>query len=252
MSCPLPPEFTAYLEGSLDAAAVTRIEEHLRLCADCREMATIWTRLGQLPEAVPGLGFERRVLSALSAASVPARRRSYWWPAGGAIAAGLLFAAGFLSGRAGKPAPEPMAELKSEVRHLRTLVTLGLLNQQSAGERLRGISFAEEVSEESPDVRDALIGVLRHDPNVNVRVSACEALRRLGRETAVRKAMSEALGVEESPLVKIAIIEALADLRERASEAELRRLASASAEEDAVRESAASAVERLRSAASKQ
>jgi hypothetical protein len=57
-------------------------------------------------------------------------------------------------------------------------------------------------------VRQALIEVLEHDPNPNVRLAAIDALARPGTDTA--GALVEAFHYQSSPLVQIALMDHLA------------------------------------------
>ena len=42
-----------YLQHSLNDMQLTTVEEHLRCCADCREEAELWHRLGSIPADRP-------------------------------------------------------------------------------------------------------------------------------------------------------------------------------------------------------
>jgi hypothetical protein len=59
---------------------------------------------------------------------------------------------------------------------MRELVAL-TAGQQSASERLRGVSWANQVESSDGQVLAALLDSVNHDPNVNVRLAAADALR---------------------------------------------------------------------------
>jgi predicted anti-sigma-YlaC factor YlaD len=232
-----------YLDNGLDAAGRAQYEAHLRLCADCAELLDLWRKLGELPEPAPA----HRVLAKVGARE-PVRSIPVRW-VGWAAAAMLLLGAGWALGRwiPTRPETQELTELRREVRSLQTLVAVSLLTQQSAGERLKGVDFAGRVGQGSRDVVAALAGSLRHDSNVNVRLAACDALRRYAAADAgIRREFLEALVSEDSPLVKIAVIDALADLRDRSLLDPLARLSVAAQEDSVVRQRAARALEQIR------
>ena len=75
----------------------------------------------------------------------------------------------------GKPGVETtsgdprVAQLRGEVSSMRQMVALSLLQQQSAGERLRGVSYAYQVPSSDTEVLSAL---LRHGES-RIRTSTC-------------------------------------------------------------------------------
>jgi anti-sigma factor RsiW len=246
----------AYLDHSLDEPGRLRFEQHLETCATCRGLVDLWNRMGALPEASPGPRMRRRFEQALSGQSTrpvprghPPPKRMQW--VGWAAAAMLFVGGGWIAGRltaaaARASASAEMTGLREEVRNLRTLVALSLLTQQSASERLKGISYAGRLRDGSRDVVEAMVSALRYDSNVNVRLAACDALRRYASDGAVRRAFVEALGAEESPLVKVALIDALVDFRERESVRSLVRISASQDEDGSVKERAARALDQMK------
>ena len=99
--------------------------------------------------------------------------------------------------------------LRDEVRSLSRLVTLSLLKQDSASERLRGVSFGREAGRGDDRVLQALLDTLRHDPDVNVRLAAVDALAPALGQPAVRGQLVQEVGAQRSPMVQIALIDML-------------------------------------------
>jgi len=242
MKCPEAEALTVdYLMGSLPPPAAVQLKAHLKDCPACRETfqnaAEAWRRLGSLPEAKPSEALRERVDAIIEAyrqgmAEAPHRplesARARWadWLAGWrtrplafhlALAA-AAFAAGILTppfwSRAGNPA-EALDDLRGEVGHLRQMVTLTLLRQPSASERLEGVSYSYSVSPEDEKVLAALLQALDSDPNVNVRVAAVDALRQYAARTPVRAGLLRSLAKESSPLVQIELIDLLLQQREK-------------------------------------
>ena len=111
----------------------------------------------------------------------------HWGWQGWAWSAALLVAglgAGqWLGGRQHSRAD--LVALQDEVDHMRQLVTLSLLEQQSASERLRGVDYAYRVDQSDTQVLVALLHAVNHDPNVNVRLAAVDALRKFAANPSV-------------------------------------------------------------------
>jgi hypothetical protein len=99
--------------------------------------------------------------------------------------------------------------LRDEVRSLSRLVTLSLLKQDSASERLRGVSFGREAGSGDDRVLQALLDTLRHDPDVNVRLATVDALAPVLGQPTVRGQLVQEVGAQRSPMVQIALIDML-------------------------------------------
>jgi HEAT repeat protein len=175
-----------------------------------------------------------------------------WWPRRLALQAALaaaLLVLGVLVGRqmpAGlQTSSEDIASLRRELQDVRQVAMLSLMQQQSASERLRGVSWSDRIDRPGEQVVDALLDTLMHDPNVNVRLASLDALARFADEQRVRRGAVEALGQTSSPLVQIALIDFVVDVREKASVQTLRQIAEDPALNEAVRARAAWGLQQL-------
>ena len=241
---------TLYLDGTLDRDARRRFELHLDSCSECRGALDVWARLEGLPEPAPSPALRRNFNRALAAEPArhapPAPLPWFAW----AAAAMVLVGAGWFAGRlqsAEPQSPSELTTLRQEVGTLRSMVTMSLLAQESASARLKGIGYAERLPSGSQDVTSALVAALRFDSNVNVRLAACAALRSYRADASVRRAFVDALGAEESPMVKVTLIDTLADFGERDSVRSLLRLRASDGENSVVRERAARALDQMKS-----
>jgi HEAT repeats len=68
-----------------------------------------------------------------------------------------------------------------------------------------------------------LLHTLRLDPSVDVRLAALDALRRDARQPQVRAGLMDSLQAQQSPLVQIALIDLLVELRESDAATQLRK-----------------------------
>jgi HEAT repeat protein len=70
----------------------------------------------------------------------------------------------------------------------------------------------------------ALLYTLNHDENVNVRLVTVEALYRFADNPAVREGLVKSIAGQESPLVQIALADAMVGLQEKRSVEKMREL----------------------------
>jgi HEAT repeat protein len=118
------------------------------------------------------------------------------------------------------------------------MVALSLMQQQSAGERLRGVNWAYRVESSDTEVLSALLDTVNNDPSVNVRESAVEALHRFGSSPVTRTAIVQSIRKQTSPLVQIALIDLLVDLKVSDAAPELNKLVSDDTIDSSVRDRA--------------
>ena len=70
---------------------------------------------------------------------------------------------------------------------MREMLMLSLMQQQSATERLRGVSGSMQIDQPGTEIVRALLETFMHDPNVNVRLACgrrAAAVQRAGRRPA--------------------------------------------------------------------
>jgi hypothetical protein len=229
-------EFPDYLVKSLGQESSAAIQAHLATCVACREelvaLGSVWSRLGVLEDSQPGPQVRARFYAMLeehqiALRSQPKRRVTFgdwlegWWPVRPVwqFALGLLLlSVGVGLGRWSFEKPKQdgeIARLRDEVGGLRELLTLSLLQQQSASERLRGVSWSSQVQQPEEPVLSALLQTLNSDPNVNVRLAALDALQNFSNLREVREGLLYALEKQKSPLVQITLIDWLVKSKER-------------------------------------
>jgi HEAT repeat protein len=117
-----------------------------------------------------------------------------------------------------------MAELRKEMSGMRQLVTLSLLQQQSATERLRGVNYSYRVEPDDSEVLSALLRTVNQDSSVDVRLAAIDALRSFSNNPVARRGLVQSLGNQNSPLTQIALVDTLTELKERSSVSTMRQL----------------------------
>ena len=131
------------------------------------------------------------------------------------------FAGGYLLQR---PAGGDVQQLTQQVGELKEMMMLSLLEKESASERLRAVSLTNDMNEVSEKVTAALFQTLNHDPNVNVRLAALEALKPYVRQSDVREGMIRSISQQDSPLVQIMLAEVMVAIQEKKSVGELQKI----------------------------
>jgi hypothetical protein len=239
------------LTGTLSATDESGVRAHLRECATCRaeagELEDLWVALGRVQPMAPDAQAMRTRFAAILKQEQGFRPRvsKPFWQAAAAI---VCFLAGMFAARGGLPADPgagDLAVLRSELRQLRQMLTLSLLRQEWATERLQGVVAGGQLEDPGSEVIRALLDTLMHDPNVNVRLAAVDALARFADQQDVREGAVEALAAAESPLVQVALIDLMVGIAERQSIDTLRRLAADPAADAAVRARAVWGIEQL-------
>lgn len=144
------------------------------------------------------------------------------------VYASVIFVAGLALGylvfRSPATGNGEMVALSNEVRSLKEMMMLSLLEKESATDRLKAVSLSQELEESGEAVTNALIKTLNNDENVNVRLAALEALKPYGNQSEVRQALIRSIASQDSPLVQIALADLMASLQEKSSVPEFDKL----------------------------
>jgi hypothetical protein len=251
MNCQRATElFPDYLLGNLNEAAAAEMQAHLDSCAACQKEAeslrAIWTKLESLPSEQPSEALRPRFYAMLEAyqqglqhsQSAPRLRDvvngwlERWWPKQPAFqfafAVALLIAGLFIGNRFNAPAPardsSELVTLRNELNSMRELMTLTLLKQESPSERLQGVSWVQNMDKPDKELLSALLHRLDYDPNINVRLAAVDALYLFVNQPLVRQGLIQSLSRQTSPLVQIALIDLIVEMREKQATAALKQL----------------------------
>ncbi len=261
------------LAGRLDATTREKLIDHLETCSACRadvaELGVVWRGFDAMAEPEPSPQMRARFLETLHAYEEgfqeAQRKQTYsapqprWWsalwpaqPAWAAACAAVLLVMGGLGGRyllsprSAEPGANPeLSQLRGQVESLRQLVALSLLQEQSASARLRGVTYSYQMTQPDREVQQALLHAVNHDSNVNVRLSAVDALAKFATNPDVRRALVDSLPVQDSPLVQIALIDLLVQLNARDAAPAMQKLAQQADANESVRQRAAAAYEKL-------
>jgi anti-sigma factor RsiW len=254
MTCDQVKEHIAdYLAGALGRPEAEELDEHFARCAACKQetaaLSETWEMLGLLEQEQPSAELRPRFYQSLeayrqgleSAAPAPAQRRFFDWGWRGLAWSAALLIVGIGVGQwlgVRERGRADLAGLQDEVHHMRQLVTLSLLEQQSASERLRGVDYSGRVDQSDTQVLAALLYAVNHDPSVNVRLAAVDALRKFAASPSMKGKLDQSLNKQDSPLVQLALIDFMVDQRDRAALPSLAALESSPTADKNVKEKA--------------
>ena len=235
-------EVREYLASRLkDPAELTpEVSSHLAGCELCQieneELKSIWSTMGEIqvppPSPLARTRFDHMV--EVYQQGLDHSKAGLWgtvnswlsrlWPRqpvlqlGAALALLLVgLGIGYRSRPASLTTPAgsgEVAELRGELSAMRQMVALSLMQQQSASDRLRGVSWSAQMQQPGQEILTALLDTLMRDPNPNVRLATVDALRQFGDQPAVRKGILEALPRQDSPMVQVALVDLAADLKD--------------------------------------
>jgi HEAT repeats/Putative zinc-finger len=253
-----------YVVGALDDVEQALVEVHAQQCVSCRQEIDLWQKLELLPAEEPSVDLRLRFDQMLATdgesqgARFPRFKKRIWptwmhpiplrsWVLR-VVMALLCLIVGFWAGRYGSDHAESrheLAAMRSKLTNLHQSIALMLMQEQSASERLRGVTLSLHEKQPGSTVLSALLYTLRHDPSVDVRLAALDAVSRCQDQQVVRDGLVEALKGQQSPLVQVALIDLMVDLKESSVLPTLQRLAKDQTLNQTVRQRAVWAIQRL-------
>jgi len=233
-----------YLQQGLQGERKNIVEQHLENCVECSEVAGLWKKLALIPDEEPSPAGRARFDAMLEAYQAGrggegALRRgenkaSIWsvfqWMRSpvGAVAWSIALVAlgtylGLQLGNA-KSNAQDLAAMHTELTNMRQMVALSMLQQQSASQRLEGVTWTRREEHLDPQVLSALLHTLRYDSSVDVRLAALDALSRHAGQPQVKKTVVDALQEQQSPLMQVALIDQLVEWRDTDAAPRLEKL----------------------------
>jgi anti-sigma-K factor RskA len=140
---------------------------------------------------------------------------------------------------------QELAEIKRALEENKTMMMALLSNDQSASQRMTGVTVAYQMPKADDEIIATLAKVMNEDPNTNVRMAALEALSKFHQEPAVRKVLIKSLGTQKDPVVQIALIQIMVTMKEKGVVIELERMTEDASTMKAVKDAAYSGLLKL-------
>jgi len=120
---------------------------------------------------------------------------------------------------------QELARLQTEMNATKQMMMAMLDNQQSASQRMVGTTVAYKMATMDDEIVTALTKSMNEDPNTNVRLAAMEALSKFYQEPGVQKVLIQSLSIQKDPVVQIALIQLLVQMKEKSVVKELEKIA---------------------------
>jgi hypothetical protein len=232
-----------YLDQALDAVTMEAVAAHLATCEECRQEAEELQELMQtmagseMLRPGPGLreNFQLMLQSELN--MVVADRLLHegdaerggkvieWsspvWKVAAAVIllfGGIGIGALISSRRVSNPntpnTPEQLVAMQKEIKEMKEVLMFSLIDDESASQRIKAVSYAEEMSNPDQKVIAALVSTLNHDKNVNVRLAALYSLGSWADNRMVRDSLVASLSRQTEPLIQVMLINLLAEKKD--------------------------------------
>ncbi|QRR00383.1 HEAT repeat domain-containing protein [Dyadobacter sandarakinus] len=241
---------TDLLTNHLSEAERAATEQHIAQCVSCQEAyqasRQLWENLGKLPVPQPGPGMRANFYNMLDTFREEEKElagsTSLWdklllnvrnaaipqwtFQLGFSL---LLVALGWTIGyRMKAPGParpeEQIDALAAQVQDVKSAMMLALIDNPSAAERLRAVSYTSEIANADERVINALFATLNNDPNVNVRLVTLEALAEYADLPEVREQLVKSLLRQDSPMIQAALADVMVRLQEKSAVSALKTL----------------------------
>jgi Putative zinc-finger len=233
-----------YLDHKLDAVTAEELRRHLETCAGCtreaEELRELLTTMGSstLETPSPALreSFNMMLQSELNMQATAniieefpvatpeprptGRTVPFSSPVWRVAAAVILLAGGIGIGMGIRTKPSEstttneIAAMRKELKEMKEEVMFNLINDESASQRIKAVSYVEQMSSPDQQVIDALLHTLDHDKSVNVRLASLYSLSRFADRQTVRDSLVTSLKLQTDPIIQVVLINLLTEKRE--------------------------------------
>ncbi len=226
-----------YMDGSLTSKEAEKVDAHISLCEECRQeleaMKSLWLGLDDLKMEKVSDRLKSNInkmidtynLGTCDAGNVKFQASfikwlESWWPRRPVIQLAstmALLIIGLLTGfsiGSRTESKNEIVQLKTDVNQLQQVIMTSILDQNSAIERIRGLSMTGMVKNSDKEFYSTLLLILNSDSNVNVRLAAVNALANFSGNEYVRRELVKSLSLQSSPLVQVSLIDLLATIKE--------------------------------------
>jgi hypothetical protein len=223
-----------YLDGELTHAQRAIVEEELERSEEARvlrdQLVQVMGAMEKSADWQPSRGMKLRFQSMLQEEIVAQDRgkQVFFQPALYRIAAAVaLVMAGVTIGywiNKNQVQNAELAALRKEMAETKALMLAQIDNQQSASQRLMGVTVAYKMEKADDEIVSALVKTMNEDPNINVRLAALEALGKFHQLPHVRQALIQSLSKQNDPMVQIELIRLMVQMKEKEAVKELQRI----------------------------
>ena len=245
------------LEGPLAEAQQQQLEEYLKanpvFAEELEQQSALWNSMGDLKTPEPSSEMDLRFEAMLGQAVAESRKPTIvdqlktWFIANWQVSVGSL-AMGFVIGIFFIPKQQnDVANLTAEVQKMKEMLMLTMIEKPQAHDRIKAVNLTKELLKADSKVTDALISTLNQDESINVRLAALEALIPYGKQSEVRQALIQSIKLQNSPLVQVALADAMIMLQEKAAVESFKDMLQSEDVDESIKPKLQSTIETLRS-----
>jgi len=244
-----------YLDRAVDAETGAAMRAHLINCEQCRkevdQLRELLLTMADQEMRQPGHGlrdnFQVMLQSELNMETADdllrrpregkeekagVKGRIAWMTAAACI---LLFGGIWIGSMLGsrKAAPDVASDMpkkidtmQREMKEMKEAMLYSLIDNESASQRIKAVSYAEEISNPDQHVIQVLVSTLNHDKNVNVRLAALYSLASVADSRQVRDSLVTSLPKQTEPLIQVMLINLLVEKKDNRAIAPIRDIIS--------------------------
>jgi hypothetical protein len=122
--------------------------------------------------------------------------------------------------------PKKLDTMQREMKEMKEAMLYSLIDNESASQRIKAVSYAEEISNPDQHVIQVLVSTLNHDKNVNVRLAALYSLASVADSRQVRDSLVTSLPKQTEPLIQVMLINLLVEKKDNRAVAPIRDIIS--------------------------
>jgi hypothetical protein len=224
-----------YIDGRLSTSdkviaeqELARNEQARHLYAQLKEVMEVMDRSAKLhPSASLQRSFDQMLKTEMGSAA-KSTKVVFFSPAFYRAAAAVLLlvvggGAGYLISNYQRQ-QDKLAKIEKELMDTKNLMIAMMGNDQSASSRIQGVNVALRIEKADNEVVNALVKAMNEDPNANVRLAAVDALSKFYNDPVVRRKLIDALSTQKDPIVQIALIQLLVNMKEKNVVNDLKKL----------------------------
>ncbi len=231
-----------YLDGHLTKVQKGEVEAHLKTCGSCRdelrEFKVLLMAFKDEKITRPGPELKMRFDEQLEQLALTELKTQFgktgtspgnrfpFFPVIRAAAGIALLIGAFMLGR-WSPFPSPPTQTvnaQEATSMPEPGVMFALAENRSASKRIQAVHYMDEISAPDEMVLDALIRRMLLDENMNVRLTAVDALEKFKSDKKVADAYLHSLETDRDPAIQIAVIQILVGIREKKAAPLMRKL----------------------------
>lgn len=124
----------------------------------------------------------------------------------------------------GKDDRSEISTLSAEVRQMKSMMMMSLLEKESPSARIKAVSLTHEMDVVDREIIEALFTTLNTDENTNVRMEALDALVRYSDQAFVRIGLIGSLEKQDRPLIQLALADIMVLLQDKKAKEALKNL----------------------------